>query len=94
MSAGRHIRALIPVFHANNFNQYARFMNEAAVVHVPKTAGREELKDLLKSIRQLATTMVLAAGYGVDPLGEEGKQLDRLFMHDEKARFRWAGKNH
>ena len=90
-----HSRALIPVFHASNFNQYARFMNEAAVVHVTQNGWQREVeKDLLKSIRQLATTMVLAAGYGVDPLGEEGKQLrSAIYAYDEKARFRWAGKN-
>ena len=76
-----HSRALIPVFHASNFNQYARFMNEAAVVHVTQTGWQKEVeKDLLKSIRQLATTMVLVAGYGVDPLGKRVSNYDRLFM--------------
>ena len=90
-----HSRALIPVFHASNFNQYSSFMNEAAFVHVMhKSWPNEVKKDLLKSIRQLATTIVLAAGYGVDPLEEEGQELRfAINSYDEKARFRWAGKN-
>eukprot|EP00943_MAST-04B_sp_MAST-4B-sp1_P002543 g2543.t1 len=90
-----HSRALIPVFHASNFNQYSSFMNEAAVVHVThKSWPKDVQKDLLKSIRNLATTIVLAAGYGVDPLSEEGQKLRfAINSYDEKSRFRWAGKN-
>ena len=50
-------------------------MNEAAVVHVTQNGWQKRGKGPVIYIRQLATTMVLAAGYGVDPLGEEGKQL-------------------
>ena len=42
-----HSRALIPVFHASNFNQYARFMNEAAVVHVTQTGWQKEVFTLI-----------------------------------------------
>jgi cytochrome P450 len=50
--------------------------------------------DAIKSMRYLGTTVLLAAGFGVDPNSEKGKQLrDAIMMYDEKTRFRWAGKN-
>ena len=92
-----HTRALLPVFHASNFKHFVPFMHEAACVHM-RGVGQKFVQDVrvdaLRSVRRLATTIVLAAGYGVDPMSAEGTALRKAIDgYDEKARFRWAGKN-
>jgi cytochrome P450 len=104
-----HTRALLPVFHSSNFSQFGEFMHWATLAHMgldgggdgggPKPLNAEEFvtglgTDAIKNMRVLGTTIILAAGYGVDPDSEEGRQLrDAIMGYDEKARFRRAGKN-
>eukprot|EP00949_MAST-11_sp_MAST-11-sp1_P001073 g1073.t1 len=89
----KHIRALLPVFHAKNFDGFSKPMFETAASYASGWQGSCPL-DCLNALSDINTSIILQSGYGVDPESNVGKDLFlALRAYDEKATLRAAGSN-